>query len=165
MTVAAVCCCRKIKKGRSQDRNRPLTCLELLGRYSNRRNWVKTVHRALDSRRTVTESPTLRGTVRRLVPDEVTALVHGYRAGATVYELAERFGINRKTVALHLHRKGVNMRRQGLADAQVSAAAVKYRDGESLDTIGEHLGVDSTTVWRALVKAGVPMRDTHGRAR
>jgi hypothetical protein len=31
MTVAAVCCCRKIKKGRSQDRNRPLTCVELRG--------------------------------------------------------------------------------------------------------------------------------------
>src|SRR6266487_1520578 len=27
MIVAAVCCCRKIKKGRSQDRNRPLTCV------------------------------------------------------------------------------------------------------------------------------------------
>jgi hypothetical protein len=92
-------------------------------------------------------------------------LVDGYQGGATVYQLADRFGINRKTVALHLHRQGVKMRRQGLADAQVSAAAVKYRDGESLDTIGEHLGVDSTTVWRALVKAGVPMRDTHGRAR
>ena len=26
MTVAAVCCCRKIKNGRFQDRNRPLTC-------------------------------------------------------------------------------------------------------------------------------------------
>src|SRR6266566_9560024 len=31
MIVAAVCCCRKIKKGRSQDRNRPLTCVELRG--------------------------------------------------------------------------------------------------------------------------------------
>src|SRR5947208_16167470 len=31
MTVAAVCCCHKIKKGRSQDRNRPLTCVELRG--------------------------------------------------------------------------------------------------------------------------------------
>ena len=31
MTVAAVCCCRKIEKGRSQDRNRPLTCVELRG--------------------------------------------------------------------------------------------------------------------------------------
>jgi hypothetical protein len=29
--VAAVCCCRKIKKGRSLDRNRPLTCVELRG--------------------------------------------------------------------------------------------------------------------------------------
>src|SRR6266566_508953 len=31
MIVAAVCCCHKIKKGRSQDRNRPLTCVELRG--------------------------------------------------------------------------------------------------------------------------------------
>jgi hypothetical protein len=31
MTVAAVCCCRKIKKGRFQDHNRPLTWVELRG--------------------------------------------------------------------------------------------------------------------------------------
>ena len=31
MTVAAVYCCRKIKRGRFQDRNRPLTCVELRG--------------------------------------------------------------------------------------------------------------------------------------
>src|ERR1700760_1709402 len=31
MIVAAVCCCRKVRKGRSQDRNRPLTCVELRG--------------------------------------------------------------------------------------------------------------------------------------
>jgi hypothetical protein len=29
--VAAVCCCRKIQKGRFLDENRPLTCVELRG--------------------------------------------------------------------------------------------------------------------------------------
>jgi hypothetical protein len=31
MTVAAVCCCRKVKKGRSPDWNRPLAWVELRG--------------------------------------------------------------------------------------------------------------------------------------
>ena len=31
MTVAAVYCCQKIKRGRFQDRNRPLTWVELRG--------------------------------------------------------------------------------------------------------------------------------------
>ena len=139
--------------------------MELLGRYSNRTNWVKTVHRALGSRRTVTETPTLRGMVRRLAPDEMTALAEEYQAGATVYELAERFGINRKTVALHLHRQGVEMRRQGLDDEQIADAARLYERGWSLARIADQYGVWSRTVYLALLAHGVQMRDTHGRPR
>jgi transposase len=37
-----------------------------------------------------------------------------YLAGATVYELARRFGIHRVTVSTHLQRQGITIRRQGL---------------------------------------------------
>jgi hypothetical protein len=145
-----------------------LTCyfssVELLGRYSNRTNWVKTVQRALGSRRTVTEAPTFRGRVRRLAADKVTALAEEYQAGATVYELAERFGINRKTVALHLHRQGVEMRRQGLDDEQIADAARLYERGWSLARIADHYAVWPRTVHLALLALGVRMRDTHGRS-
>ena len=107
--------------------------------------------------------PTLRGTVRRLVPDEVAALVDGYQAGATVYELADRFGINRKTVARYLHRQGVKMRRQGLTAKQVAEAAQLYERGWSLAQIADRYGVWSRTVHLALLARGVKMRDTHGR--
>jgi hypothetical protein len=39
--------------------------------------------------------------VIKLSTPEVAALVDSYRAGATVYELATRFGIHRVTVSAH----------------------------------------------------------------
>jgi DNA-directed RNA polymerase specialized sigma24 family protein len=93
--------------------------VELLERYSNRTNWFKTVHRALGSQRSVADFVTHRDTLRRLSCEQVTALVAGYQAGATVYELAERFDINRKTVSEHLHRQGVEIRRHGLNSHQI----------------------------------------------
>lgn len=90
-------------------------------------------------------------------------LVDAYRAGATVYELAARFGIHRVTVSAHLHRQGVTVRRQGLDDEGVAHAIRLYEDGWSLTRIGGRLDVDPTTVWTALKAQGVTMRDTHGR--
>jgi hypothetical protein len=90
-------------------------------------------------------------------------LVDGYLAGATVYELAARFGIHRVTVSAHLHRQGVTVRRQGL-DAEGVAHAVRlYEDGWSVARIGDRLGVDATTAWTALKAHGIAMRDTHAR--
>lgn len=42
---------------------------------------------------------------RQLSSEQVAALVEGYQAGATVYELASRFKIHRVTVSQHLHRQ------------------------------------------------------------
>jgi 20S proteasome alpha/beta subunit len=42
--------------------------------------------------------------------DQIQQLVERYEAGATVYELSERFDINCKTVATLLKRHGVTMR-------------------------------------------------------
>lgn len=83
--------------------------MELLGYYSNLGDWAK----KLDHLSGMTERrprPKLHGVVRRLGPDEVNALVGGYEAGATVYELAVRFKIHRTTVSEHLHREGVKIR-------------------------------------------------------
>jgi hypothetical protein len=48
--------------------------------------------------------------VRKLRAEQVQELVEAYEAGATVYQLAERFKIHRVTVSAHLHRQGVRMR-------------------------------------------------------
>jgi DNA-directed RNA polymerase specialized sigma24 family protein len=138
--------------------------VELLGYYSSQTKWIERVKQALSSRRAVTEPYAIRGIVRRLDPDAVSALVEGYRAGATVYELADRFKIHRVTVSQHLHRQRVKMRRQGLDGRQVTEAARLYEEGWSLAQIASHYEVHPGTVWRALRARGIRMRDTHGRA-
>jgi len=54
------------------------------------------------------------GTAKQLEPSQVQELIAGYLAGATVYQLGDQFGIERRTVSQHLHRHGVQMRRRGL---------------------------------------------------
>ena len=139
--------------------------MDLVRRYSNRASWTK----GLRGIPTATDE-VVTGTVRvrrrtatRLSERQVTALVDACRAGATVYELAARFGIHRVTVSAHLHRRGVSVRRQGL-DAEGVAHAVRlYEGGWSVARIGDRLGVDGGTVWAALKTQGLRLRDTHGR--
>lgn len=50
---------------------------------------------------------------RRLRSDEVDALVQAYQAGATTYELAERFHIHRTTVTAALKQRGIARRTPG----------------------------------------------------
>ena len=62
--------------------------------------------------------PGTRQAQKRLDAASVDALVDGYLAGQTVYQLATEFGIERRTVSAHIHRRGVPMRRRGLPLAQ-----------------------------------------------
>ncbi|AYA27087.1 hypothetical protein C6369_023345 [Rhodococcus rhodochrous] len=103
--------------------------------------------------------------VRQLDAEEVAELITGYKAGATVYELANRFGIERRTVSGILHRHDVPMRRRGLSPDQVDTAIHLYRLGWPLAKVGNHLDVNHTTVLAALRRRGVPTRDSQGRAR
>lgn len=61
---------------------------------------------------------------RRLGPDQVEQLIADYESGATVYELCDRFGIERRTVSSILHRLGVPMRRRGLSPDQTDLASL-----------------------------------------
>jgi hypothetical protein len=105
------------------------------------------------------------GRARQLDTDQVQALIQGYTAGATTYELGDRFGIDRRTVSAILRRHGVNMRQRGLSPSQVDDAIRLYNSGWSLAQVGKHLGVDPTTVLNRLRERGIPTRDTHGQAR
>lgn len=105
------------------------------------------------------------GRARQLDADQVQELIAGYQAGATVYELGTRFGIERRTVSNILKRHDVPMRRRGLSPEQVDDAIHLYNLGWSLARVGEHLGVDHTTVLTKLRERGIPTRDTHGRPR
>lgn len=141
--------------------------VDLLGCYSKRTSWTK----RLPDRLSLTEgdqtsaSRRHRSVTTRLSATDVATLLDDYRAGATVYELAARFGIHRVTVSQHLHRQGVSMRRRGLTSPQANEALRLYGQGWSAARIGGRLGVDPTTVWTALRVRGTRMRDPQGRPR
>lgn len=143
--------------------------MEVLARYCNlsyQREQLGRLTGMVPAGRNDAEKPRhAPGRARQLRPTEVEALVDAYRAGATVYELAEVFGISRQTVSGHLHRCGVQMRRQGLTVRQVDEAATLYGQGLSLARIGARFGVDAGTVRARLLEREVRMRDTHGRRR
>ena len=56
---------------------------------------------------------------RRLTMTEITELMKEYQQGASVKELAQRFGIHRVTVTAVLQRHGVELRRSGLVPADI----------------------------------------------
>ncbi|TVT62481.1 hypothetical protein FNH05_00920 [Amycolatopsis rhizosphaerae] len=103
--------------------------------------------------------------VRQLTDEQIQQLIAAYRSGATVYDLGEQFGIERRTVSNILHRREVPMRRRGLSPEQVDDAIHLYNLGWSLARVGRHLGVNHTTVLTRLRERGVPTRDSQGRPR
>jgi hypothetical protein len=103
--------------------------------------------------------------VRQLDQDHVQMLIRDYVAGATTYELGNRFGVDRRTISAILHRHDVPMRRRGLSSDQSDEAIRLYGLGWSLARIGRRFSVDPTTVLNRLRQRGVRTRDTHGRAR
>jgi len=92
-------------------------------------------------------------------------LIASYQAGSTVYQLADQFDINRRTVSAILHRHDVPMRRRGLTNSQIDDAERLYRQGWSLARIGNSMGFTADTVRARLLERGVTMRDTQGRPR
>jgi len=90
--------------------------------------------------------PHARQVQKRLDAASVDSLVDGYLAGQTVYELAAEFGIERRTVSAHLHRRGVPMRRRGLSLAQKEEAFALRDRGWSLAQIGARFDVAAGTV-------------------
>jgi hypothetical protein len=59
---------------------------------------------------------------RQLGTDQIEQLIADYQSGSTVYELGDRFGIERRTVSNILHRHSVPMRRRGLSPDRVDDA-------------------------------------------
>lgn len=58
-----------------------------------------------------------------LTPAVVTAMAQRYRAGATVYDLAQQYGCHRTTVARHLKALGLILR----ADPKDPAVCARVR--------------------------------------
>lgn len=72
---------------------------------------------------------------RRLDQDQVRVLIQGYIAGATTYELGDRFGIDHRTVSAILHRHNIPMRRRGLSpDKLTKQSTFTTEDGPSSES-------------------------------
>lgn len=90
-----------------------------------------------------------------LTASEVDQLVGDYLAGATVQELAERYGIHRATVFAHLRRRNTPRRVPGL-DVDEQAEAVRlFRAGVSMRAIARRLSVGRQAIRAILVEAKV----------
>lgn len=96
---------------------------------------------------------------RKLEADQIAELVRRYREGATVYEIADEFGMHRQTVSAHLHREGVVLRSRVRMTPELLARATElYEAGWSTVRIGKELGLGTSTVGKALKRTGVTLR-------
>jgi len=100
---------------------------------------------------------------KRLKEDQAKELVEAYKAGATVYELADRFEIERRTVSNILKREGVETRWRRLTEEDVDEVVRLYATGLSAARIADRLKVDPETIRYRLRKRGVKMRGPHER--
>lgn len=109
-----------------------------------------------DSRGRVVRSLGMAQTLLR--PEQVDELVAQYRRGATLVELASVFGVNRRTVATHLTRREVTIRRGRFDPSRMHEAADLYLSGLTLVEVGVKVGAGPQAVRRALASHGVVIR-------
>lgn len=95
---------------------------------------------------------------RHLTPAEINQLVRRYKKGETMVELGEYYGINRRTVSIHLQKSGIPSRHRTMSPAKVALCIELYQSGHSLVAVGKIVGIDQATVRRALLGAGVSRR-------
>jgi hypothetical protein len=104
----------------------PCPAVDLGGTYYNIKTQaeaLETLIRKLPDATTPAPQPVHRpktGRARQLDIDQTQALIQGYLAGATTYELGALFSIDRRTVSNILHRHGVRIRRRGLSPEEVT---------------------------------------------
>ena len=72
--------------------------------------------------------------------------------------LAKQWGLHRTTVAGHLRRAGVELRRQGIPAERLDEAVRLYGEGWSCQGLAERYGCEDETVRQKLKAAGVRMR-------
>ena len=83
---------------------------------------------------------------RRLTEAQVVEMAAKYKAGATVYELANEFRCHRATVAERLKRAGVSMRGKSPTSEEINSMANLIGSGLSPQVVGKQLGFCANTV-------------------
>jgi hypothetical protein len=87
---------------------------------------------------------------RRLTEAQVVEMAAKYKAGATVYELANEFGCHRATAAKRLKKAGIAMRLQSPTIEDIDSMANLIASGLSPQAVGEKLGFCANTVRNCL---------------
>jgi lambda repressor-like predicted transcriptional regulator len=111
-----------------------------------------------------TDHPRRHQVQKRLRGTEVDDLVAAYRAGASLDDLADRFGVHRTTAVAHLRRRHVEPRDGFTAwdPAALTAAAALYASGASLAAVATRFGVDPSTVANRFRRVGIAVRPRRG---
>ena len=100
---------------------------------------------------------------KRLSGAQALLVGEKYAEGATVYQLADEFGICRSTVSEWLKRLAIPIRGQSVTRETVDSMVSLYKSGFSLDEVSQRIGISAGTVHNHLKKRGIQMRDSHGR--
>ncbi|MDR6200913.1 DNA-binding NarL/FixJ family response regulator [Microbacterium sp. SORGH_AS428] len=81
-------------------------------------------------------------------------LVAAYRAGATVEQVAQQFGLHDTTVSARLAEVGVVLRTEVLSSEREQMLEL-FGEGLSMNEVGRRVGRDPKTVRATLVAAGI----------
>lgn len=84
--------------------------------------------------------PTSQRRLKRLSPADVDQLVREYCDGqGSIYELADRWGVHRNTIAKYLKSRGLELGRLSLTNDEVRRAQRLRDDGLSFNAIGRDI--------------------------
>ncbi|WP_410623199.1 hypothetical protein [Amycolatopsis sp. cmx-8-4] len=83
-------------------------------------------------------------------------------AGASTYQLGQRFGVHRQTVGKYLKANGIDLT-PGIPPTVLTKASRLYEAGWSLARIATKLDVSAETLRTSLIRSGVKMRGAHER--
>lgn len=73
-------------------------------------------------------------------------------------ELAGRWKLHRTTVAGHLRKSGVKIRRRGIPGDQLAEASRLYGEGWSCQRLAARYSCDAETARQALLRLGIQLR-------
>lgn len=102
---------------------------------------------------------------RWITEDERQAFAAEYEAGASLQEIADRYGVTGPTVANQLQRLGVERRQGKLPTFDVDLAQKLYAEGQTAVEVGRMLGVTANVVAKHLKRRGVAIRGKLGSNR
>lgn len=88
-----------------------------------------------------------------LTPRQLDQLADAYRHGASVYELADRFGVNRRTVSKRLKSMGIALSSGRLYAADTARILELHRAGRVPSQVAIEIGRPELLVWRVLKAA------------